>query len=116
MEKLNTYKKIVQTLLTKYSTYTDKDEPYLQTVLLNDEKKNAFILITMGWQKYDYVHFVGFHLDIKSDGKIWIHENRTDIAIEEELMKNGVQHHDIVLALVQPPSLNTEKKMMTVTS
>lgn len=103
MEKLKKHKKIITDLLNKYSTYTDKNEPHVQTNLFIDEQKNAFLLITMGWHDYDYTHFVDFHLELKSDGKIWIHENRTDVMVEDELVEQGVDRADIVLGLVLPP-------------
>lgn len=102
MERIKTHKKIVHNLLSEYSAYSNKDEPNVRNELLIDEKKNAFILITLGWHEHDYIHFVNFHIEIKEDGKIWIYENRTDVSIEEELIKHGITYKDIVLELVEP--------------
>ena len=69
-----------------------------------DFENNHFQLITIGWNNDKYVYLTLFHFDIKSDGKIWLMENNTDIRIAEELVKLGVPREDIVLGF-QPPSV-----------
>ena len=54
-----------------------------------------------GWDSRNHYFLrVRVHLHIKSDGKIWIMENRTEEDIAEILVEQGVQKKDIVLALL----------------
>ncbi|MEM1122864.1 MAG: element excision factor XisI family protein, partial [Bacteroidota bacterium] len=52
-------------------------------------------------ERLSYVFQCLFHLDI-IDHKIWIQWNDTDLPIENELMKLGVQADEIVLGLKHP--------------
>ena len=53
-----------------------------------DLKNNHFQLIAMGWDDDEFIHVVLIHLSIHSQtGNIWIHQNYTEIEIDEELEK-----------------------------
>ena len=62
----------------------------------------------MGWKGYEYIHHVSFHLEIKNDGKGWIHENRTDILIENELVEAGIDAKDIIAGMIEPNDENAK--------
>jgi XisI protein len=57
-----------------------------------------------GWyqNKREYLPFV--HLDVKSDGKIWIQHDGTDLVLAQWLLDKGVPKKDIVLAFHAPAS------------
>jgi hypothetical protein len=47
------------------------------------------------------VHYTVFHFEIKGN-KVWVHENRTDVNIDEELVDAGIALKDIVSGLDHP--------------
>jgi hypothetical protein len=49
-----------------------------------------------------------FHFQI-IDGKVWIHENRTDIDLIEVFTEKGIAKSDIVLGFVAPYLRGAEK-------
>ena len=74
----------------------------LENRIIADTQRNAFVLLTFGWQNSDiYTHLLCFHLEIK-DGKVWVHENNTDVMVAVKLIEHGVSPEDIVLGFVEP--------------
>ena len=43
---------------------------------------------------------------MKENGKVWIQENTAEFTVDDELMKRGILHEDIVLGM-HPPSYRT---------
>ncbi|MEZ4934662.1 MAG: element excision factor XisI family protein [Saprospiraceae bacterium] len=76
--------------------------------LVIDREKDEYLLLWVGWTDIKYHHGLMFHFQI-IDGKIWIHENRTDIDIVEVLTEKGVPKSDIVLGFVAPYLREREK-------
>jgi hypothetical protein len=66
---------------------------------LVDTKNNHFQVVTLGWDKNSFVYSPVLHFDIKND-KIWIQQNWTDILLDDELIKRGVDKNDIVLGFL----------------
>ena len=46
-------------------------------------------MLGVGWSGTNYKHGLMFHVQIK-DGKVWIHEDRTDIDLASLLMEEGI--------------------------
>lgn len=95
--KIKKYQKIITDYLTEYVQGEPVNVSDYESVVLADTHRNHYQVITMGWQKGKYVHSVVFHLDIASNGKIWLRANWTDIDIAEVLVAQGVPKSDIVL-------------------
>lgn len=102
MDKLNTYRHLIRTLLQKYLEYKPKNLK-VETQIIFDTENNHFLLLDIGWDKGRFFHDCVFHLDIK-DGKIWLQQNWTDADIANELVELGVPKSDIVIGF-QPPDL-----------
>lgn len=56
----------------------------------------------VGWKDSERTHQCVLHIDIKSDGKIWIQEDWTEVGIANELAKAGVPKSEIVLGFYAP--------------
>jgi len=48
-----------------------------------------------------YIHQVAFHIEVKPNGQVWIHENRTDVLIDEELIEQGIVAQDIIPGMLE---------------
>lgn len=107
MEKIKKYQTIAEKILKERVAFPNKQFPDLKDMLIIDEQKSHFVLMSAGWDNQEYVHQVLFHLEVKLDGKIWIHENRTDLPIDEIMIANGVDTTDIIAGMIEPYSIDS---------
>jgi hypothetical protein len=98
MEKIKKYQKAVQNVLNYYAAIKSPFMPEVENIVIEDTKKHHYQLQRMGWYQDSHVHYTVFHFEIK-DGKVWVHENRTDVKIDEELAEAGVAAKDIASSL-----------------
>jgi hypothetical protein len=101
--KIKKYERFLRTLLTNYvaERATRKDSTYQ---LVIDNKNHHLQVIRNGWDDDRLIHHFIFHFEIKSDGKIWIWVNKTDMDLGQELRLKGIPNSDIVLGF-HPPYL-----------
>jgi hypothetical protein len=93
--------KIVMSVLSHYAQFKPAyGEVEPETVF--DEKRHHYELVHVGWNDYRRVHGSVIHVDIKSDGKIWIQHDGTESGIVDDLMAAGVPKNMIVLAFYSP--------------
>ena len=98
MDKIKKYQKIILDILKEQAEIPVATMPKLEFQVISDKEHNHYQLVMTGWnQKDHFVYSVLFHFDIKSNGKIWILVNNTDILIAEELVERDVLKSDIVL-------------------
>ena len=100
MDKLMTYRELIQTLLSRYVDEDTTDES-VEVQLLCDTQRDHYQWMNIGWRGSTRVYHCIMHFDIK-DGKIWLQQNFTEQYQAEELVEMGVPKDDIVLGL-QPP-------------
>lgn len=102
MDKLETYRQILQKILTDYA-----EIPYaygeLNSKLIVSQDANDYLLITQGWENDVRVHACLVHLEI-IDNKIWIQRDGTEDGIANELVVAGIPKEQIVLAF-HPPEI-----------
>lgn len=106
MEKLNQYRKLIKKVLTERLSNTAASANGFQEQFIIDKLEQNFLLITFGWIKKEYQYFTIFHLELKGNGQIWIHENRSDVQIEDELVNCGIQKMDLFGSMISPKSQN----------
>jgi hypothetical protein len=100
MDKLVTYRQIIQDILSEYAIAPiSNGEIDSQTIF--DVQQDRYQVIDIGWNKHRRVHGCVLHLDIK-DGKIWVQHNTTEMRIAHELVARGVAKEDIVLGFQAP--------------
>lgn len=102
VDKLTTYRTIIQELLGHYATYKPSHgEIEIQTLF--DLKNDHYQVLGVGWDRKERIYGVSIHLDIK-DSKIWLQINNTEMDVCQELVERGVAKDDIVIGF-QPPFL-----------
>jgi hypothetical protein len=102
MEKIMRYQKIIIDVLNEHAKVIPANLPGIEIQVISDPAHHHYQLVHLGWSGSQFIHSVLFHLDIKSDGKIWLQANYTDSLIADELVAKGVPKSDIVLG-IQPP-------------
>lgn len=101
MENLLNRKQIIKAFLADWLYLPNARYPNLHNVLTTDKAEQHFILTKFGWNKGKFTHYVLFHIELKTDGQIWVYENRSDVPIEERLVKEGIPKADIIAAMYQ---------------
>ncbi len=100
MDKLETYRQIIQVLLTEY-VQTPIANGKIESQTVFDTQQDHYQVMNVGWDGYRRVHGCVLHLDIKN-GKIWLQHNATERRIGHELAAMGVAKEDIVLGFQAP--------------
>jgi hypothetical protein len=95
MDKLEGYRHSIKSVFNDYAAipYAHGD---LQCEAVFDEVRDRYLLVTVGWDRDNYVHFTLAHIDV-ADGKLWTQCDRTEEGIADELVAAGVPKEDIVL-------------------
>ena len=101
MDKIAKYRKIIEKYLQHRANLHLASSPGAKGHLVIDREKDESVLLWVGWSGTSYKHGLMFHLQIM-DGKVWIHENRTDIDLAQVLNEAGISKSDIVLGFVAP--------------
>ena len=78
----------------RFVSMKSSDEFRVQLVV--DEKSKRFLLMNEGWFNYRRVYGPIVDASLRN-GKVWIHEDNTQTGIVDDLLKKGVQAHEIVL-------------------
>ncbi|MEM1121559.1 MAG: element excision factor XisI family protein [Bacteroidota bacterium] len=97
MDKIKKYQVIIQSILKDRLGFPTKEFPHLKDELLISEDKMNFVQITYGWNRQQqYTNFTAFHIELNQIGKVLIHQNKTDLPIDELLVEKGVLEIDIL--------------------
>jgi len=97
MDRLDSYRQAIQTLLEQHSGPVNPDED-IEDQLFFDTVHDHYQLMRVGWNHLKRTYYTVLHVDIK-DGKVWLQQNTTDSDVGQELIDLGVPKEDIVLGL-----------------
>lgn len=100
MDTLDTYRRIIENVLTEYTQI-----PYaygdIHTEAVFDRVNDRYLLVNVGWDSGRRVHGSLVHIDI-INGKVWIQRDGTEHGIAKELVKGGIPKSNIVLGFRLP--------------
>lgn len=100
MERIANYRKLIQGILLPMEAW-QHEPPTTRAEAIFDESRDRYLLVVVGWFKDQNDYATVAHLDIV-DGKIWLHVDKTDQEIYEQLREGGVPKEDIVQAWLAP--------------
>lgn len=95
MDKVNNYRQIVCQFLKDFAN----NDPEAQ--LIFDFEREHYLVMHVGWRKEYRIYGCAMQLDI-IDGQVWLQNNSTEVYIDRELIKLGVNKKDIVLGFRSP--------------
>jgi hypothetical protein len=100
MDSLETYREIVERVLSDYAAvpYAHGD---FKTEVVFDRVRDRYLLIDIGWDGKRRVHGCIVHIDI-IDGKLWIQRDGTEQGIALDLEQAGIPKEQIVLGFREP--------------
>ncbi|MBC6476227.1 MAG: XisI protein [Hormoscilla sp. GM102CHS1] len=100
MDKLNTYRQVVQQVVAHHAQYSASQEQ-IEALSICDATNDNYILLDVGWDRTGRVHDIALHLRLR-DGKIWIEWDGIEEGVTQELLELGVPKEDIVLGFYRP--------------
>ena len=95
MDTLESYRHIIQSLLTAYAAIPIANGQ-IDCYTVFDPQQDHYMVMNVGWDGHRRVYGCVLHLDIK-EGKIWIEQNMTEMRVAQELVEQGVPKDDIIL-------------------
>ena len=101
MEKVKKYQKNLLEFLNYYGNIKSPFMPDVESKVITDIKNNHYLMQRIGWYEDRHVNYTVFHFEIRNN-KVWVHENRTDLNIDAELIDRGIAPKDIVSGLDHP--------------
>ena len=95
MDRLDKYRQIICQFLQDFATGDTEAQ------LIFDPERDRFLVMHVGWRNDYRIYGCAIQLDL-IDGKVWIQNNSTEIFVERELIKRGVEPKDIVFGFRAP--------------
>ncbi len=100
MDRLTTYRQIIQDTLRPYADIT-----YAYTNARNrlafDTDHDQYIVLSEGWDNQHHLHGCLIHIEIM-DGKVWVQRDGTEDGVTDDLVAAGIPKSDIVLGFHEP--------------
>jgi hypothetical protein len=100
MDKIESYRHVIQSLLTAYAAVPIANGS-IDCYTVFDTEQDHYQVMNVGWDGHRRVYGCVLHLDIKK-GKIWVEHNMTEMRVAQELVERGVAKEDIVLGFHAP--------------
>ena len=100
MDRVETYRQIVRSVLKPYTQITYANVDATNHAVFDPETDN-YIVVSVGWGKKKRVHGCLVHIAI-IEGKVWIQRDGTEDGIANELVEAGMSKEDIVLGFHEP--------------
>ena len=103
MDRLNKYRQIICQFLQDFAN----DDPEAQLIfdpergLQSRSLRDRFLVMHIGWRNDYRIYGCAIQLDL-IEGKVWIQNNSTEIYVERELIKRGIEAKDIVFGFRSP--------------
>ncbi|BAZ06513.1 XisI protein [Calothrix sp. NIES-3974] len=106
MDRLTSYRNTVQETIKKYynltnSQITNAKDTAISERLILDSERDQYLWLRCGWDGKKRVQHIILYLHIQN-GKIWVEEDSTDMAIVDDLLAAGIPTTDIILGFHHP--------------
>jgi hypothetical protein len=95
MDKVDRYRKIICQFLQDFA----KDDAEAQ--LIFDRERDRYLVMHVGWRNDYRIYGCAMQLDL-IDNQVWIQNNSTEIYVDRELVKRGIDPKDIILGFRSP--------------
>ncbi len=100
MDKLNTYRNIVRSILKEYLNiqYANAD---IRNRAAFDIETDEYLIISEGWSEKQHLHSCLIHIEI-INGQVWIQCDNTEEGVASVLVEAGIPKSDIILGFKEP--------------
>jgi hypothetical protein len=102
MERIEKYKKLSRKIIEQvYEMNLGADDDIRNQIII-DEDTNNFMLIMNGWKGESRFYGILIHLEVTRNGKIWVHQDNTDLIIVDQLLEGDIPKKDIIIGFHAP--------------
>lgn len=103
MENLTKYCTIARQIITDLAARKGKSRYFdIRYFAIIDDHSHHYILLRDGWRDTTRYYANIVHIEVAPTGKVWLHEDRTDLIIADMLLEAGIPQSEIVLAFHPP--------------
>jgi hypothetical protein len=102
MDKLTRYKNMVKNMVIEIGQTPGGSVHNLEMQTIIDDQNGQYLLYNNTWDGEKRLYGCFLHLEVRKNGKIWIHHDGTDLIVGEKLLENNVPKQDIVLGFRAP--------------
>ncbi len=102
MDKLIFYKRAARQVVEEVVALSPEDEDGVENQLITDDEHGHYLYFGVGWEgrRWFYASFI--HIDVKTNGKVWLQHDGTDLIIADRLVEKGIPKEDIVIGFQSP--------------
>ncbi len=101
MDTIKSYKKIAHKIVVDVVQKLSHNDGF-EAILSIDAERGQYIVMSDGWNGIERHYAILVHIEVRSDTKVWLRIDATDLEIGQELLNNGVSPKDLVLAFHSP--------------
>jgi|UPI0005919E06 hypothetical protein len=102
MDKVNIYKTYIHEVIQEILSPRISSSSPVKTRFVSDEKRGHYLLFHDGWRGEHRVYGCFLHIEVTAQGKVWIHNDGTDIAVAQKLLDKGIPKSDMVIGFHPP--------------
>ena len=103
MDKINSYRTSAKEIIEYLGELWNQPNDPIAGEVIIDNQKGHYLLFSNGWRNEEYrVYGCTVHIEVKSNGRVWLHHDGTDMEIGRLLMEKGIPKSDIVLGFHAP--------------
>lgn len=102
MGKMEQHKIIVAELVKEIAKFGSTPFEDVENQVIMDNERGHYLLYNSGWHNNRRNYGCYLHLQVKTDGKVVVQHDGTNLKIAEELVKKGIPKKDIVLEFQAP--------------
>ena len=102
LEKLAKHKAIAHQITIATGEIGESPDNPIHTQAIIDHEQGHYLLFFNSWQGSKRTYGCYLHLDVETDGKVWVQHDGTDLRIAEQLVEQGISPSDIVLGFQSP--------------
>jgi len=110
MEKIKQYRIISKKLIAELGNRKNQASHGLKYQVINDDGIGNYLLLRNGWKGSSRFYGIIVHIEVTDKGKVWLHQDNTDLIIADMLLERGVSESDLVLGF-HPPAMREETGM-----
>lgn len=102
MEKIAKYKEIARQVINEAAGLHPDENDAISNQLIFDEPNSNYLLVMNGWMGESRFYGIIIHIEVKDNGRVWVHQDNTDLIIVDQLLERGIPKEDIVLGFHAP--------------
>lgn len=101
MDKLIHYQDVARQIITEVAAKLRANDRQ-ETLLSVDAEHGQYLVLSDSWEGIERQYGPLVHIEVKTNAKVWLRYDGTDLEIGQDLLDQGVLPTDLVLAFHSP--------------